>query len=161
MLTNEIKVNHFLLQYCRVLTDDIAEDRMADQPLPCINHPAWILGHIAFSADVAVGLLGGEKTLPADWLELFKPGSTLRTARSDYASKTDLLHAVEQYFRRARDLAATAASEQLARPSTNPRMKEALPTIKDALSFLFTGHLGVHLGQLSSWRRMIGLPPLF
>jgi hypothetical protein len=33
--------------------------------------------------------------------------------------------------------------------------------VKDVLAFLLTGHPGVHLGQLSSWRRMIGLPPLF
>jgi hypothetical protein len=26
---------------------------------------------------------------------------------------------------------------------------------------MLSGHLGVHLGQLSSWRRMMGLPPLF
>ena len=39
--------------------------------------------------------------------------------------------------------------------------KDALPTLKDVVAFLLTAHLGVHLGQLSSWRRMIGLPPLF
>ena len=30
-----------------------------------------------------------------------------------------------------------------------------------AVAFLLTGHLGVHLGQLSTWRRMIGMPRLF
>ena len=40
-------------------------------------------------------------------------------------------------------------------------MKEGLPTIRDAVAFLLTGHLGVHLGQLSMWRRLLGLPPLF
>jgi len=40
-------------------------------------------------------------------------------------------------------------------------MKEMLPTVRDGVSFLLTGHLGVHLGQLSAWRRMVGLPPLF
>ncbi len=161
MLANEIKVNQFLLQYCRRLTADIADEQMADQPLVGVNHPAWILGHLAYSADAAVGLLGGEKTMPADWVELFKPGSALRASRGDYAAKAALLQAVEDYFPRARSLAASASLEQLGKPSTNPRMKEALPTIQDAVSFLFTGHLGIHLGQLSSWRRMIGKAPLF
>lgn len=161
MLTNEIKVNQFLLNYCRLLTADIGDERMAEQPLPGVNHPAWILGHLAFSADVAVGLLGGEKTMRADWLELFKPGSALHASRSDYAAKADLLQAVDGHFQRARNLAEFAAAEQLAKPSTNPRMKEALPTVQDAVAFLLTGHLGIHLGQLSSWRRMIGMAPLF
>jgi hypothetical protein len=40
-------------------------------------------------------------------------------------------------------------------------LKEALPTIEDAVTFLLTAHLGAHLGQLSAWRRMIGKAPLF
>ena len=58
-------------------------------------------------------------------------------------------------------LGEQATPEQLARPSTNPYTKEALPTVGDGVAFLLTGHLGVHLGQLSTWRRMIGLGPLF
>ncbi len=161
MLTNEIKVNQFLLQYCRMLTADIADERFAEQPLPGANHPAWILGHLAFSADIAVGLLGGEKTMPAEWVELFKPSSVMRTARADYASKDELLKVVERCFENARQLAANAAPEQLAAATENPRMKDALPTNRERLSFLLTGHLGVHLGQLSAWRRMVGMAPLF
>ncbi len=161
MLANEIKVNQFLLHYCQRLAADITEEQMTEQPLAGVNHPAWILGHLAYSADIAVGLLGGEKIVPAGWVELFKPGSTLRASRSDYAAKADLLQAVEDYFRRARSLAASASVEQLSEPSSHPRMKEALPTIQDGIAFLLTGHLGVHLGQLSAWRRMVGKAPLF
>jgi hypothetical protein len=39
--------------------------------------------------------------------------------------------------------------------------RDTLPTLKDGVANLLTGHLGVHLGQLSTWRQMIGLPPLF
>ena len=34
--------------------------------MPGVNHPAWILGHLAFSADMIAGRLGGEKFLPAE-----------------------------------------------------------------------------------------------
>ena len=30
---------------------------------------------------------------------------------------------------------------------------------KEMMALVLSGHVGVHLGQLSSWRRMIGLPP--
>jgi hypothetical protein len=53
MLESEIQVNQFLVRYCRVLSGDIAEERLAEQPLPGVNHPAWVLGHLAFSADRA------------------------------------------------------------------------------------------------------------
>ncbi len=51
--------------------------------------------------------------------------------------------------------------DRLSLPTTSPRAKEVLPTLKEMTAFLLGGHMGVHLGQLSSWRRMIGLPPLF
>jgi hypothetical protein len=161
MLDSELKVNLFLVHYCRMLVGDIADERLAEQPLPGVNHPAWILGHLAYSADRARGLLGAQKEFPAAWTPLFGPGAKPSASRSDYPSKEELLRAVEQGFERLRQTIATASPEQLSQPSTNPYTKDALPTVKDGVAFLLTGHLGVHLGQFSMWRRMIGLPPLF
>jgi hypothetical protein len=161
MLDSELKVNQFLMQYCRMLVADIADERLAEQLLPGVNHPAWVLGHLAFSADRARGLVGAEKELPAAWTPLFSPGSQPSASRSDYPSKDELLRAVEQGFERLRQQAAAATPEQLARPTTNPYTKDALPMVRDGVAFLLTGQLGIHLGQLSMWRRMTGLPPLF
>jgi DinB superfamily len=161
MLDSELKVNQFLVGYCRMLIDDIPDGRMVEQPLPDVNHPAWVLGHLAFSADRAKSLLGAEKDLPEAWTQLFGPGSKPTTNRGDYPSKGDLLQAVEQGFERLRQKAAAATPEQLTKPSTNPRTRDVLPTVQDGVAFLLTGHLGVHLGQLSTWRRMIGLARLF
>ena len=161
MLDSAIRVNLFLMQYCRMLLADIPDERMAEQPVAGVNHPGWILGHLALTADGALEKLGGQKALPADWATLFAPGSKPSAVRSIYPSKDELLRAVEQSYQQLRQRAATANPEQLARPTTNPRAKETLPTLKELLAFLLSGHVGVHLGQLSSWRRMIGLPPLF
>jgi hypothetical protein len=161
MLDSALKINQFLVQYCRILVGDIADDRLAEQPLPDVNHPAWVLGHLAFSADRARELLGAAAERPATWMPLFGPGSKPSAARSDYPSGAELLRAVEQGFERLRQSAAAATPAHLGQPMTHPRMKDALPTVQDGVAFLLTGHLGVHLGQLSAWRRMIGLPPLF
>jgi hypothetical protein len=71
------------------------------------------------------------------------------------------MRAVEQSYQLLRQKASAASPEQLAQPPTNPRAKEAFPTLQELVAFLLSGHVGVHLGQLSAWRRMIGLPPLF
>jgi hypothetical protein len=49
VLESELKVNLFLMQYCRMLVEDIADERMAEQPIAGVNHPAWVLGHLALS----------------------------------------------------------------------------------------------------------------
>lgn len=161
MLDTETKINLFLLQYCRLLTADVPDERLAEEPLPGVNHPAWILGHLGWSSDRALELLGAAKTLPSEWTPLFGPGSKHAPGREAYPSKEELLRALEHGFERVRQRASAATPEQLAQPTINPRMKGALPTVQHGVAFLMTAHLGVHLGQLSSWRRMIGLAPLF
>jgi hypothetical protein len=161
MLDGELKVNRFLMGYCRALVEDVPDERMVEQPLPGVNHPAWILGHLAWSTDRARWVLGLPPEFPPEWTTTFGFGTTPSTARGDYPSRDELIGAIEGGFQRLREQAAAATPAQLSQPSPNPRTKEQLPTVKDALAFLLTGHLGVHLGQLSMWRRMIGLPPLF
>ncbi len=161
MLDTEQNVNQMLLRYCHMLIKDVADDRMTEQPLPDVNHPAWILGHLAFSTDRGRSLLGAEKRLPTEWTTLFGPGSKTVVTRSTYPTKGELVLAVDEGFQHLRFAITATADELFAQPSTNPFSKDILPTIKDAIAFLLTGHLGVHLGQLSMWRRMIGLPAMF
>lgn len=66
MLDSAIQVNAFLMQYCRMLVGDIADERLAEQPCAGVNHPAWVLGHLAWTADGALSLLGAPKVLPAE-----------------------------------------------------------------------------------------------
>ena len=49
MLDNAIQVNLFLMHYCQMLVGDIADERMAEQPHAGVNHPAWVVGHLAWA----------------------------------------------------------------------------------------------------------------
>ncbi len=161
MFDTECNINRFLLGYAHTLVDELDDNRLCEQPVPGVNHPAWILGHLALSGDGAVGVLGGQKTLAGDWTKEFGTGSKPSALRADYPSKAELLRVLEERFATARELAAAASPEKVALPNPNGRLKDKLPTVRDAVAFLFTGHLALHLGQLSAWRRLIGLAPLF
>jgi hypothetical protein len=161
MLETEITMNRFLVGYCRMLVDDVADERFAEQPLMGINHPAWTLGHLAVTAERGITILGGKPELPEEWWTLFGPGSKPLSERSVFPSKADLIEATEGSFDRLRTAAAAATPEQLSMPSSHPRTKRSLPLVKDLAAFLLTAHFGIHLGQLTMWRRMIGLPPMF
>jgi DinB superfamily len=156
-----LRVNRFLMWYLQKLVADIPDERMAEQPLPGVNHPAWILGHLAWSTDRCRLLLGLEPELPAEWTPMFGFGSQPTSARGDYPARDELIRAVEQGFERLRDQIASATPEQLAQPSPNSRTNEFLPTVQDGLVLLLTGHLNSHLGQFSMWRRMVGMPNVF
>ena len=64
MLETELKVNQFLLGYLRKLIGDIPDERTVEQPLPDVNHPAWILGHLAWSTDRARSAPGPAAGIP-------------------------------------------------------------------------------------------------
>jgi hypothetical protein len=161
MLDSAIQVNLFLMQYCRNLVADLADERLAEQPFAAVNHPAWVLGHLAWTADRGLELLGAKEILPAGWATVFARGSTPTASRAAYASKDELLRAVEQGYQQLRHKAAAASPEQLSQPTPVALAKETLPTLQELIAFLMTGHVGGHLGQISTWRRLIGLPPLF
>ena len=161
MLSGSLQQNQFLLGYGQMLVSDIDDLRMTEQPLPGVNHPAWILGHLALTADRVCSLVGAEKRLAEEWGKLFGAGSQVTANRSSYPSKDELLRGLEERFRDARRAVEQAPLDTLAVTNPNERLRGMLPRVEDLIGFLMTGHVGVHLGQLSAWRRMLGLPPLF
>lgn len=160
----ENKVYQFLLGYGEMLLADIPE---ADAfKLICDGgvSPAWIIGHLGFVGNRAITLCGGASSLDFDaWKPLFGGGSHPKgdADAEDYPSWDALL----KVWRQARaDIAAllpNVDTESLQVPNPNERMRGGLPTVHDLVSFMLTGHEAMHLGQLSTWRRVQGRPPLF
>ena len=64
----------------------------------------------------------------------------------------------EKAYQRIVDAVKAASPESLARDFPNPRLRATLPTVGMAMVHILTSHQGVHLGQLSAWRRAQELP---
>ena len=50
--------------------------------------------------------------------------------------------------------------EDFQQPHPDPTRRERMPTIGHAVMFYGTWHEAYHSGQLSTWRRVQGLPPV-
>src|SRR5690348_5956910 len=111
MFERECTVYAYLLDYGRRLVADIADDDMAEQPTPNVNHPAWLLGHLTISTDYVLHLLGQPRRCPAEWHERFGPGTEPNVDRSLYPSKAELLDAWAEAHARAASAAAGASEE--------------------------------------------------
>jgi hypothetical protein len=160
MFERECKLYAFVLNYARLLSADIDEARMAEQPAAGMNHPAWILGHLAICTDYAAKVLGLEKQCPDQWHKQFGPGSTPTSDRSAYPSKAELLAALAAGHERIAAAALNADPKRMASPHKVDIafVKVWMPTLGDLLAHLMTTHPASHLGQLSAWRRTMGLP---
>jgi len=142
------------------LVDGIDDAHFADQPFPGSNHPAWIIGHLAICTDYVLDLLGKPKAMPPGWHTQFGPGSTVVADRAAYPSKAELMDALAGGHAAAGAAAAEAPAARLDEPTPVPLqfLQENIPTVGAMLLMLLCTHEGVHLGQLSAWRRQHGLP---
>lgn len=159
MFEEQVNVLRLLQGIGDGLLADIAAEDFCKQPLPAMNHPAWILGHLTFATDRHATFVGAEQQ-HADWDGLFGKGSTPEADLGKYPSKEELIAAWHGSNNRIITGVQAASPETLAAPNEHVR-PEALPTLGDFLTFSMVGHTSTHLGQLSAWRRASGFEPLF
>jgi hypothetical protein len=152
----------FNLVYAQKLVADIPDERMCVQPVPgqVMNHAAFLLGHLAWTSDTVVGLLGVQPTGAAAWKDTVGMGATPSDDRSLYPSKADLLEALADAHGRLIAALPNATPELLAQPAPE-RIRARFRTVGNALAGVMTAHESMHLGQLSAWRRAQGLPAVF
>lgn len=126
------------------------------------NHAAFVLGHLSLYPPRIIAMLGGKPRVgvPAEYQDLFKAGVPCRDD-ADGSVYPPMNALCELYFsgmREAIDAVAQAKDADLAKPMPEERMREFLPTVGHGCLFLLNNHPMVHLGQLSTWRRAMGLP---
>lgn len=163
-LEQEVKVYQFLLGYGEMLLSDIADEDAYKLICDGGVSPAWIMGHLGFVANRILAMCGGEPKIDIEkWQPLFGGGSkpTGEADKASYPAWEDLKNTWRKGHADLAAIAPNVTEEQLGQPNPNERMKDALPTVEDFLSFVLTGHDAMHLGQLSTWRRVQGRAPLF
>lgn len=127
------------------------------------NHPAWVYGHLANYSSRVMDLLGkpqGVTAKPAGWDDLFKNGTPCLDdpTGTRYPAMESLTSHYLNGYKAAIAALAEAPDDLLVGP--NPmegRMRELFPTVGSVLGFLLIGHPMSHLGQVSAWRRFMGL----
>jgi hypothetical protein len=132
---------------------------MSAQSVPGMNHAAWVLGHLAYVFDSMIAVWDQKPEMSPEWKALFNVASKPEPDRAKYPSKAELLAAYEKAYQRIVDTVKAAPSEAFDREFPNPKLRPMLPTIGVAMTHILTSHQGVHLGQLSSWRRAEGFGP--
>ena len=142
----------------RRMVADVPAEQMYRQPNGVLNHAAWQIGHVSFVRAGMVQLLGETVDLPGEWAGLFAPGTTPSADASQYPSKEELLAAFERSHRRVIEAARAASADTLGQPTPIPQIRGMFPTLRHLVAGMLTTHDGMHLGQLSVWRRVQGLP---
>lgn len=125
------------------------------------NHPAFIYGHLSLYTAKIHQDLGLE---PPKVPENFKPVFSKDAVCEDDPEGTiyPSMGSIVDFFFDSYRLTSTALrnADETAFGDPNPmggRLLEIFPTIGSMHAFYGSGHMMIHLGQMSAWRRMEGL----
>jgi len=127
------------------------------------NHPAWVYGHLAtYPTKIAamVGLDPAKFAAPANFEELFKDGTP---CQDDAAGKMyPEMESITSAFFKTHDALFEALAgvddAKLLVPTPDEKARQRFPLLGGRVSFMCNNHLMMHFGQVSTWRRCVGLP---
>ncbi len=150
------------LDYARRLIEGLSEEQGDHAPAAGMNTPRWVVGHLAQTADkVTLGLLFAQPRTLEGWDAWFDGG----TYPGPHAPGQPTLAAALAELERLHDAVTAAVAGQTpdwferSVPETLPAgFRERFPTTGTALAHTMLIHEMQHLGQLSAWRRVLGLP---
>lgn len=145
--------------YALRLVGDLAPEQWTAQPIPgrVLNHPAWIFSHLNVYTAIAASLARGQSfTDPLD--HRYGQKSEVAVDPREYAAGSELAAAYKQLHDDAEAALAAATESILLAPNPLERWRAIHPRTGDMLVTLMVKHESGHLGQLSAWRRAMGLP---
>ena len=127
------------------------------------NHPAFIYGHLSLYGPRILTHLGGDTPdLPDQFESLFSMDAKCVDDPDGklYPSKDEITNFFFDGYRTAAGVLRATDEQVLQQPNpAGGRMAERFPTVGSVLAFYSGGHFMMHMGQMSVWRRMMGLGP--
>lgn len=154
------------VKYSEALMKDVKPQDFARHPKGVVtNHPAWVFGHLACYPDRAMLPLIGRTDLVEphdDFLALFGARTECQDDPSGkiYPSMEAI---TTRYYKRTNAVIAVIAElsdDALAAPiPADHFLADRISNVGGVLNFMLTFHTMMHFGQISAWRRVMGLGP--
>lgn len=127
------------------------------------NHPAFIFGHLSLYAPKICQQLGRDdltKNVPSNFEAVFSKDAKCQDDPdgSIYPAMSEVVDFFKGGY--ANTLTALREVDDAVLQQSNPsegRIAELFPSIGSMHGFYVGGHMMMHLGQMSAWRRMQGL----
>lgn len=157
------------LGYAERLLSDVTDEQFAryanigDTTVES-NHPAFIYGHLSLYAPRVIAQLGGdasELAPSAKFIELFSKDAKCvdDTDGTIYPPMDEVTSALLGGYRAAADALEAVEDDAFTLENPTEAMRAKFPTVGAMHAFYVGGHFMLHMGQMSAWRRMMGLGP--
>lgn len=128
------------------------------------NHPAFIYGHLSLYACRVIDGVGGDASPYQPSAKFIKAFSKDAVCVDDpdgtiYPAMDEVTSALLDSYRAAADALEAADDDLFGVENPNAAMREKFPTAGAMHTFYVGGHFMLHMGQMSAWRRAVGMGP--
>ncbi len=155
------------LTYAETLLKGVPADQFARFAAPGgevieSNHPAFILGHLALYPERIVDHCGGDASAvaaPAGFDAVFSQKARCQDDPEGtiYPAMEEVVAVFQSGYEASIEALRAVPDAMLEDENPIAAMIPRFPTKGSVLAFYASGHMMVHLGQFSAWRRMAGL----
>ncbi|MDX2116319.1 MAG: DinB family protein [Planctomycetota bacterium] len=158
-----VPLNRFSLGYAQALLKDIKPADFARQPKGIdTNHPAFVFGHLAIYPDRLLEMLGRADLARPDahYVDLFAAGKpcTDDPQGKIYPEMEQIVARFNTRYEALNPVLAEIPNEVFEGVNPNEKHRDRFPTLGMFTAFLVGSHIMMHMGQVSAWRRCMGLP---
>lgn len=152
------------IDYGDELTTDIPDAIFAHIPHPGMNHPAFCIGHLSLYPNELLRMVG--RKIASSTRPVFSQCSERARNASSKTDATPPKHEIVHYYLERHQVLCDAIRDvgddllPLMQRSPQLPFKRWFPTVGSTLVYYLNNHHMQHLGQISAWRRVVGLDPL-
>jgi hypothetical protein len=149
---------NYSIDFLKDQVADVSDLQLVTIPEGATNHPAWTIGHLAVVLEMIGSVVGIPMSLPESWAKRFGRGSGAESELDLYEAKHDALKVLDENRALVIEAVSKLTDDQLNAPFPDPSYRDVFPTVRHALTQVLIGHTAFHVGQVSVWRRAMGLP---
>lgn len=128
-----------------------------------LNSPAFNFGHLSTYPDMMLEMLGRKDLMrpKAGWDELFSAKAECRDDPDGtiYPPMEEIVAQFRDRHRALLGVIGETGDEAFAGVNPYEPMRDMFPTLGAMTEFIMVAHTMMHLGQVSAWRRLMGLGP--
>ncbi|MCB9838600.1 MAG: DinB family protein [Phycisphaeraceae bacterium] len=126
------------------------------------NHPVFIYGHLSIYPDMVLGAIGRSDLVDPkseQWHEHFMHGKDCKDGCGDYPSFKEVVAHWKNRYETAINALADVDESAFAGECPFEGLRSRCATLGDMVNFMLVMHTSFHLGQMSTWRRCVGMSP--
>jgi len=126
------------------------------------NHPVFIYGHLAIYPDMVLGAIGREDLVDPrseQWHAHFKHGLDCKHDCKDYPSFEEVVAHWKDRYETVIDALDGVDEATFAGECPFEGLRSRCATLGEMVNFMLVMHTSFHLGQMSTWRRCMGMGP--